>query len=61
MKMIDERNLAEFSEQDDNVSNQWLETLVTNDPENIINFEKQLEKRKQGRKKYKKNLERFME
>jgi len=61
MKMLDEKNLAEFSDQDDNVTHQWLEALVTNDPENIINFEKQLEKRKQGRKKYKKNLERFME
>ena len=61
MKMIDEKTLAEYSDQDNGDSKQYLENLVTTDPENIINFERQLEKRKQGRKKYKKNLERFME
>ena len=61
IKMMDEQTLAEFSEQDDDSAKQYLETLITTDPENIVNFEKQLEKRKKGRKKYKKNLERFME
>jgi len=61
IKMMDEQTLAEFSEQDDIVSKRYLEDLVTTDPENIIAFENQLAKRKEGRKKYKKNLERFME
>ncbi len=61
MKMIDEQTLADFSDQDDANSKQYLENLVSTDPENIVNFEKQLEKRKQGRRKYKKTLERFME
>ena len=60
IKMMDEKRLAEFSEQDDDFAKQHLETLIQTDPENIVNFERQLEKRKQGRKKYKKNLERFM-
>ena len=59
--MLDEQKLAEFSEQDDEMTKQYLEVLVTTDPESVIAFEEQLEKRKNGRKKYKRNLERFME
>ncbi|MAH43553.1 hypothetical protein CL614_07610 [archaeon] len=61
IKMLDERKLADFSEQDDDGTKQYLEDLITTDPENVIAFETQLEKRKNGRSKYKKNLERFME
>ena len=61
IKMLDDQKLAEFSDQDDDVSKQYLETHVLTDPETVVAFEEQLEKRKIGRRKYKRNLERFME